>query len=142
MGGEPVIQAPPRPLEPGQTSLAAGLRAATGRWLLQDARPRLSELVRRVETEAPQPSTAARRSSSLQPDEYRRLKGEVTGQALIEMLQASPHRDVEIAPPRARAPNRDVNLVTAWLLDTNVLSELRRPRPEPKVVTFIAAQKL
>jgi toxin FitB len=32
--------------------------------------------------------------------------------------------------------------VTAWLLDTNVLSELRRRRPEPKVVTFVAAQKL
>jgi toxin FitB len=32
--------------------------------------------------------------------------------------------------------------VTAWLLDSNVLSELRRRRPEPKVVTFIAAQKL
>jgi toxin FitB len=26
----------------------------------------------------------------------------------------------------------------AWLLDTNVLSELRRPRPEPRVVSFIA----
>jgi len=26
----------------------------------------------------------------------------------------------------------------AWLLDTNVLSELRRPRPEPRVVTFVA----
>jgi predicted nucleic acid-binding protein len=25
-----------------------------------------------------------------------------------------------------------------WLLDTNVLSELRRPRPEPKVVAFVA----
>jgi predicted nucleic acid-binding protein len=32
--------------------------------------------------------------------------------------------------------------VTGWLLDTNVLSELRRPRPEAKVVTFIAAQPL
>ncbi len=30
----------------------------------------------------------------------------------------------------------------AWLLDTNVLSELRRPRPEPRVVTFVAAQPL
>jgi toxin FitB len=29
-----------------------------------------------------------------------------------------------------------------WLLDTNVLSELRRPKPEPKVVAFIAAQPL
>jgi predicted nucleic acid-binding protein len=32
--------------------------------------------------------------------------------------------------------------VTGWLLDTNVLSELRRPRPEPKVVAFVAAQSL
>jgi predicted nucleic acid-binding protein len=32
--------------------------------------------------------------------------------------------------------------VTGWLLDTNVLSELRRPRPEPKVVAFVAAQAL
>ena len=30
----------------------------------------------------------------------------------------------------------------AWLLDTNILSELRRPRPEPKVLAFVAAQPL
>jgi predicted nucleic acid-binding protein len=32
--------------------------------------------------------------------------------------------------------------VTGWLLDTNILSELRRPRPEPKVIAFVAAQPL
>lgn len=32
--------------------------------------------------------------------------------------------------------------MTGWLLDTNILSELRRPRPEPKVVAFVAAQPL
>lgn len=32
--------------------------------------------------------------------------------------------------------------MTGWLLNTNVLSELRRPRPETKVVTFVAAQPL
>ncbi|HYA73724.1 MAG TPA: type II toxin-antitoxin system VapC family toxin [Roseiarcus sp.] len=32
--------------------------------------------------------------------------------------------------------------MTGWLLDTNVLSELRRPRPERKVVAFVTAQKL
>jgi predicted nucleic acid-binding protein len=32
--------------------------------------------------------------------------------------------------------------VTGWLLDTNVLSELRRSRPEPKVTAFIAEQPL
>ena len=30
----------------------------------------------------------------------------------------------------------------AWLLDTNVLSEIRRPRPEPKVLAFIAGNSL
>ena len=29
-----------------------------------------------------------------------------------------------------------------WLLDTNVLSELRRPKPEPKLVAFVTAQPL
>lgn len=32
--------------------------------------------------------------------------------------------------------------MTRWLLDTNVLSELRGPRPEAKVLAFIAAQPL
>jgi toxin FitB len=32
--------------------------------------------------------------------------------------------------------------VTDWLLDTNILSELRRPKPEPNVVAFIGAQPL
>jgi predicted nucleic acid-binding protein len=32
--------------------------------------------------------------------------------------------------------------VTGWLLDTNILSELRRPKPERKVLAFIAAQPL
>jgi predicted nucleic acid-binding protein len=32
--------------------------------------------------------------------------------------------------------------VSGWLLDTNVLSELRRPKPEPKVLAFVAARPL
>lgn len=32
--------------------------------------------------------------------------------------------------------------MSAWLLDTNVLSELRRPKPEPKVVAFVSGQPL
>ncbi len=30
----------------------------------------------------------------------------------------------------------------AWLLDTNILSELRRVKPEPKVLAFVAARPL
>jgi predicted nucleic acid-binding protein len=32
--------------------------------------------------------------------------------------------------------------VNSWLLDTNIISELRRAKPEPKVVTFVAGQSL
>jgi predicted nucleic acid-binding protein len=32
--------------------------------------------------------------------------------------------------------------VSGWLLDTNVISELRRPRPAARVVAFVAAQPL
>ena len=32
--------------------------------------------------------------------------------------------------------------MTGWLLDTNILSELRRPKPEPKVLAFVADQPL
>lgn len=32
--------------------------------------------------------------------------------------------------------------MNGWLLDTNVLSELRRPRPEARVVAFVAVQPL
>jgi toxin FitB len=32
--------------------------------------------------------------------------------------------------------------VSGWLLDTNILSELRRPKPNQKVIDFVAAQPL
>ena len=32
--------------------------------------------------------------------------------------------------------------MTGWLLDTNILSELRRPQPHPNVTTFVAGQPL
>jgi toxin FitB len=32
--------------------------------------------------------------------------------------------------------------LTGWLLDTNILSELRRPKPERKVLAFVTTQPL
>lgn len=32
--------------------------------------------------------------------------------------------------------------MTDWLLDTNILSELRHPKPAPNVVAFVAEQPL
>ncbi|MCW2275423.1 hypothetical protein M2321_003015 [Rhodoblastus acidophilus] len=43
-------------------------------------------------------------------DEFRRLTGEPKGEALVAALQASPHRDIDIEPPRAPMPVRDVDL--------------------------------
>jgi prevent-host-death family protein len=83
-----------------------------GVWLLQDAKARFSELVRRARSEGPQLVTVRGREEVVvvAADEFRRLKGERTGAALVEALQASPHKELEIAPNRVRAPVRGVEL--------------------------------
>jgi hypothetical protein len=43
-------------------------------------------------------------------EEFRRLKGDLTGAALVAAMQASPYRDIDIEPTRGRLPVRDVNL--------------------------------
>ena len=81
-------------------------------WSLQDAKARFSELVRRVHNEGPQHVTVHGRDEVvvLSAQDYRRLRGTATGQQLIDLLAASPHREVEIAPQRAPMPVRDVSL--------------------------------
>ena len=83
-----------------------------GRWLLQDAKARLSELVRRVRSEGPQHVTVHGRDAVvvIAAEEFRRLQGDRTGQTLVDALQASPWRDIEIEPSRAPMPVRDVTL--------------------------------
>jgi prevent-host-death family protein len=82
------------------------------KWLLQDAKARFSELVRRVRSEGPQHVTVHGRDAVvvISAEEFRRLKGERTGQHLIAALQASPHPDLDIEPSRSPAPVRDVKL--------------------------------
>ncbi len=84
----------------------------SGRWLLQDAKARFSELVRRVRSEGPQHVTVHGRNEVvvISAEEFRRLKGDLTGEALIAAMQASPHRDIEIEPQRAAMPVREVIL--------------------------------
>jgi hypothetical protein len=43
-------------------------------------------------------------------DEFRRLTGERSGQALVDAMQASPYRLVNLAVSRARLPVRDISL--------------------------------
>ena len=83
-----------------------------GRWLLQDAKARFSELVRRVRSEGPQHVTVHGRDEVvvIAAEEFRRLKGDLTGEALVAAMQASPYRDIDIEPRRALMPVRDVTL--------------------------------
>jgi prevent-host-death family protein len=87
-------------------------RLRPGYWLLQDAKARLSELMRRVRSEGPQHVTVHGRDEVvvIAAEEFRRLKGDLTGQALVAAMQASPHRDVEIEPGRTSMPVRGVRL--------------------------------
>jgi prevent-host-death family protein len=79
---------------------------------LQDAKARFSELVRKVRSEGPQHVTVHGRDEVvvISAEEFRRLKGEESGRALIHAIQASPHREVEIAPERVVMPVRSVAL--------------------------------
>src|SRR5881394_924920 len=81
-----------------------------GRWLLRDAKARFSELVRRVRTEGPQHVTVHGRDEVvvIAAEEFRRLKGDLTGEALVAAMQASPYRDIDIEPRRAAMPVREV----------------------------------
>jgi prevent-host-death family protein len=87
-------------------------RRPPGHWLLQDAKARFSELVRRVRSEGPQHVTVHGRDEVvvIAAEEFRRLKGDLTGQALIAAMQASPHRDIHIEPERAPMRVRGVSL--------------------------------
>ncbi len=84
----------------------------SGSWLLQDAKARFSELVRRAHSEGPQHITVHGREAVVvvSAEEFRRLEGERTGELLIAALQASPQREIDIEPRRERMPVRDVEL--------------------------------
>lgn len=84
----------------------------TGRWALQDAKARFSEVVRKAKTEGPQKITVHGREEVVvvSVEEYRRVKGEPTGQALVTMLQDSPFREVKMDRLRTRGRIRDVEL--------------------------------
>lgn len=81
-------------------------------WRLQDAKARFSELVRRVHIEGPQHVTVHGRDEVVvvSAEEYRRLQGNRTGADLAAVMQASPYRDIDIAPARAPMPVREVDL--------------------------------
>ena len=101
----------PFPPKPAKAS-RRGLALPRGHWLLQDAKAKFSELVRRVRSEGPQHVTVHGRDEVVvvAAEEFRRLKGERSGEALIAAMQASPYRDIDIEPGREPMPVRQVDL--------------------------------
>ncbi len=83
-----------------------------GHWPLQDAKARFSELVRRVRSDGPQHVTVHGREEVvvIAAEEFRRLKGNATGRALVDALRASPHREIDLAPDRSAMPVRRVSI--------------------------------
>ncbi|HVT44919.1 MAG TPA: type II toxin-antitoxin system prevent-host-death family antitoxin [Thermoanaerobaculia bacterium] len=73
---------------------------------------RFSEVVRRAKTEGPQRITVHGREEVVvvSVEEYRRVKGQPTGRALVKMMQDSPLREVSIDRLRTRARVRGVEL--------------------------------
>jgi PHD/YefM family antitoxin component YafN of YafNO toxin-antitoxin module len=69
-------------------------------------------LVRRVRSDGPQHVTVHGRDAVvvISAEEFRRLKGDLTGAALIAAMQASPSREIDIEPARTPLPVRDVTL--------------------------------
>jgi antitoxin Phd len=89
-------------------------RAASdaGRWALQDAKARFSEVVRKAKTEGPQRITVHGREEVVivSIEEYRGLKGQLTGQALVELLHDSPLHDLSFDRVPARDRVRGIEL--------------------------------
>ncbi len=83
-----------------------------GRWPLQDAKARFSELVRRAQQEGPQHVSVHGRDSVVvvSEEEFQKLKGDRSGRLLVELLAASPLKDVDIEHASVRGPVRDVDL--------------------------------
>lgn len=100
--------AAPRPAKSGRHPRASRL----GHWPLQDAKARFSELVRRVHDEGPQHVTVHGRDEVvvISVAEFRRLRGDLTGAALVAAMQASPYRALSLDPKRDQPPVRDVVL--------------------------------
>jgi len=104
------------PISSSKISKAAGrvrlAKPRSGFWVLQDAKARFSELVRKVRSEGPQHVTVHGRDEVVvvAAEEFRRLQGRPTGQALIAAMQASPYREIDLEPTRAAMPVRDVSL--------------------------------
>lgn len=89
-------------------------RSGTGgnRWRLQDAKARLSEVVRQAQQRGPQRVTLHGRDAVVvvRADEFDRMQRPVSGRDIVLALASSPLANVNIERLSVRTPVRDVSL--------------------------------
>jgi prevent-host-death family protein len=86
--------------------------SSAGRWRLQDAKARFSEVVREAQQHGPQRVTLHGKDAVVivGADEFDRLQRPVTGRDIINVLAASPLADVKFERLSVKSKVRDVNL--------------------------------
>ena len=79
-------------------------------WQLQEAKARLSELVKRACAEGPQEITLRGEPAAvvLSAEAYKKLQAKKP--SLVAFLQASPLKGVELNLERNKSPTRDIEL--------------------------------
>ena len=96
-----------KPTNPSHLRLRPG-----NRWRLQDAKARLSEVVRQAQQRGPQRVTLHGRDAVVvvAADEFDRMLRPVSGRDIVVALAASPLADVTFERLTIKPPVRDVSL--------------------------------
>ena len=90
----------------------SGVSRSGNRWRLQDAKARLSEVVRQAQQRGPQRVTLHGRDAVVvvRADEFDRIQRPVSGHDIVAALAASPLAEVTIERLTVKPPVRDVSL--------------------------------
>jgi prevent-host-death family protein len=82
------------------------------RWRLQDAKAKLSEVVRRARERGPQRVTVHGRDAVVvvRAEEFDRMRRPVSGRDIVAALAASPLAEVDFERVTIKSPVRDVSL--------------------------------
>ena len=93
-------------------SSAGRSASGAGRWRLQDAKARFSEVVREAQQRGPQRVTLHGKDAVVVvgAEEFDRLQRPVTGRDIVNALAASPLADVQFERLSVKSKVRDINL--------------------------------
>ena len=93
-------------------STKSGTLRPSNRWRLQDAKARLSEVVRRAQQRGPQRVTLHGRDAVVvvRADEFDRMRQPISGREIVAALAMSPLAGVNFGRMTIKSPIRDVSL--------------------------------